>query len=127
VRVDSFWSQTAAQDVVRAGHDFDARAVEVSVQIPGRQEQALARLEPNQVQEQGAGHTDVVWVQCAEPRSPGEFSGELGMLASLQVGRRQHRAGDPRALALGCIEQELETSTQADSGVGLGERFDVGR
>jgi len=50
--IDVFGGQTAAQHIIRIGHDLHAGTRQVRVQVPGRQVQSLARFEDDPIHQQ---------------------------------------------------------------------------
>ena len=70
VDVDLLRRQPAAHDVVAGAHQLDAGAVEVGVEVAGAEPQRLARLQPDQVEQQRRRHAGVVGVALGESAHP---------------------------------------------------------
>jgi hypothetical protein len=120
--------EPAAQDVVGVREHLDAGAVQVGMQVAGRQEDRLARLEHQPVEQQGGQHPTVTRVPLAQLEHGAALELELAVCldmcdAGVQQIRQQRvdrrlRQRDPggeqrpQALPVGLAGEQVDVSGQ---------------
>ena len=88
--------QPATEHIVRVRHDLDAGTAQIGVEIPCAEEQRFARLEVDQVKQQGRDHPRIAGVPLAQRRSHGSHTGATKAAASAAGRVRRYSSSGPR-------------------------------